>query len=262
MTVSNYALHRQEIVDTIYNALWPLTAVRALWLGGSEASGRTDTYSDIDCQALVEDESVEAVFTAVADALNTLSPIDQQYRIPEPTWHGHSQAFYRLKDAPPWLLVDMAILKTSSPLESRLLEAERHGHQKILFDRDGLIQPTPFDRAAHTATMKSRLPHLATRFDLFHIFVNKGIWRQDAPDAISTYHAMVIRPLVELLRMRYCPDRYDYGLRYLQRDLPPEVYQQFEPLMFCRDLAELEHNMEAAVGLFQATLADLQAQEA
>jgi hypothetical protein len=206
---------------------------------------------------LVDDEGVEGVITAVATTLSTLSPIAQQYRIPEPTWHGHSQIFYRLQNAPPWLLVDLALLKMSSSPTNRFLEPERHGHQTVLFDDGGLVQPAPFDHAAHKATMHARLPHLVARFHFFHIFVDKAIWRQDVADAISSYHALTVRPLVELLRMRYCPDRYDFGLRYLNRDLPPEVRQQVEALLLCGSLAELADKQARAVALFWETLASL-----
>jgi hypothetical protein len=248
---------REQIIDTLHQTLRNMPAVRGAWLGGSEATGGTDRYSDIDCQAIVEDDAVESVFDAVVTALSSLSPIDLQYRIPEPTWHGHSQCFYRLRNTPPWLLVDMAVLKLSSPPDNRFLEPERHGSPRILFDRDGLIQPAPLDRAAHEATMKARLPHLVARFELFHIFVDKAIWREDPPDALSTYHALSLRPLIELLRMQHCPDRYDYGMRYLKRDLPPDVYQQVEPLFFCSNLSELEQKQATVVALFQATLSEL-----
>ena len=257
MVSTTNPLTRQQIIDTLHQALRAIPAVHATWLGGSDATGRTDGYSDVDCQALVDDEAVEAVFTAVAAALSALSPIDRQYRIPEPTWHGHSQVFYRLKDAPPWLLVDLAILKMSSSPANRFLEPERHGRQVVLFDDDDLVQPAPFDRPAHEAALQARLVHLTARFDLFHVFVDKAIWRRDAADAISTYHAVTMRSLVELLRMRYCPDRYDFGLRYLDRDLPPEVRRQVESLLFCGSFEELAEKQATAVALFQATLNDL-----
>ena len=114
---------------------------------------------------------------------------------------------------------------SSSPA-NRFLEPERHGRQLVLFDDDDLVQPEPFDRPGHEAALRARLVHLVARFDLFHVFVDKAIWRQDAVDAISTYHAVTMRSLVELLRMRYCPDRYDFSLRYLDRDLPPAVRRQ------------------------------------
>ncbi|MBK7919741.1 MAG: hypothetical protein IPJ94_26480, partial [Chloroflexi bacterium] len=60
-------------------------AVHAAWLGGSDATGRTDRYSDVDCQALVDNEAVEAVITAVTAALNALSPIDRA--VPHPGTH-------------------------------------------------------------------------------------------------------------------------------------------------------------------------------
>jgi hypothetical protein len=253
-------LTRQQIISALHEALLPLPAVRALWLGGSDATGRTDAYSDIDIQALVTDDAVESVFAAAAGALATLSPIDRQYRLPEPTWHGHSQAFYRLQNAPAWLLVDLVVLKTSSPAHGRFLEVERHGRQQLLFDREDLVRPAPFDRAAHESAMRERLQHLAARFDLFHIFVDKAIWRGGVMDAVDTYQALTIRSLVELLRLHYCPDRYDFGLRYLDRDLPPDIQRQLEALMFCRDLAQLQEHQAAAVALFQSTLAELRAQ--
>mgnify|MGYP001424717552 CR=1 FL=1 len=74
MTPTTATLTRQQIVDTLHTALRALPAVHAAWLGGSDATGRTDRYSDIDCQALVDDEAVERVFTAVTTALNTLYP--------------------------------------------------------------------------------------------------------------------------------------------------------------------------------------------
>jgi predicted nucleotidyltransferase len=251
------SLTRQQIIDLLRETLLARPEVKAAWLGGSDASGRTDQYSDIDILALVADDAVEMVFTAVANALNSLSPIDRQYRIPEPTWHGHSQTFYRLQNAPPWLLVDFAILKESSPVDKRFLEVERHGRQQILFDREGVIQPAPFDRESHEATMRERLQQLSTRFDMFNIFVDKAIWRGDVVEAVSFYQAMTIRPLVDLLRMRYCPDRFDYGARYLDRDLPADVHEQLKRLMFCRDLEELHENQKTAVALFNNTMAAL-----
>jgi len=197
------------------------------------------------------------VFTAVTAALNALSPRARQYRIPETTWHGYAPVFYRLQDAPPWLLVDLVVMKISSSPANRFLEPERHGGQVVLFDDDGLVHPKPFGRPAHEAAMRTRLVHLVARFDLFHVFVDKAIWRQDTADAVSTYHVVTIRPLVELLRMRYCPDRYDFGLRYLDRDLPLEVRRQVESLLFCGNLEKLAEKQATAVALFQATPNDL-----
>ena len=41
-------VERKQIIDTLAAALEPLDWVRAAWLGGSDASGRTDEWSDVD----------------------------------------------------------------------------------------------------------------------------------------------------------------------------------------------------------------------
>ena len=46
--------------------------------------------------------------------------------------------------------------------------------------------------------------------------------------------------------MRYCPVRWDFGMRYLDRDLPSTVYVQLRDLMFVRDLGEIEAQLPAA----------------
>ena len=43
--------------------------------------------------------------------------------------------------------------------------------------------------------------------------------------------------------MRYCPLRWDFGLRYLDRDLPPAVYERFRDLAFVQDLAGIEAHL-------------------
>jgi len=34
---------------------------------------------------------------------------------------------------------------------------------------------------------------------------------------------VTLAPLIELMRIRHCPDRFDFGPRYLDRDLPAEL---------------------------------------
>ena len=66
-----------------------------------------------------------------------------------------------------------------------------------------------------------------------------------------------MKPLVELLRMRYCPVRWDFGMRYLDRDLPPGVYDQVRALVFIRDLDDLEAKLVSATSWGNALLRDL-----
>jgi hypothetical protein len=63
---------------------------------------------------------------------------------------------------------------------------------------------------------------------------------------VGAFWAYTLRPLAELLRMRYCPVRWDFGVRYIDRDLPPTVYSQFRDLAFTRDLGDLDAKLSTA----------------
>jgi hypothetical protein len=57
--------------------------------------------------------------------------------------------------------------------------------------------------------------------------------------------------------MRYCPVRWDFGVRYLDRDLPPTVYAEFRDLIFVRDLREVEERLARATVWGEGLLREL-----
>jgi predicted nucleotidyltransferase len=243
---------RDEILAAVTEALRALPFVRAAWLGGSDATGRTDRWSDLDLMVVVEDGRVEETFAAVRAAAETLSPIAHRLRMPKGAALGHEQEFASLASADPAHFLDTVVIEKSRP--GWLLEPERHGTPVVLFDRDGLVKPAPFDRAAHEARMRSRLATLRESFFLFQTLVTRAVARGAAADAAAAYVAVTLRPLVEVLRMRYCPDRFDFGPRYLDRDLPPAVRAEVEALAFPGSLAAVEACRARAEALFRETL--------
>lgn len=246
---------REEIVEGMVRALEPEPWALALWLGGSFATGRTDEWSDIDVQAVVEDDRVDDTFDRVHAALEALSPIERRHRFAEPMWHGHSQEVLSLRDADPCHFLDFVVMKRSSG--DRLLEPERHGNAEVLFDKERILEPAPLDRAAHAAKMRRRFPELRELFFLLQNLVTKSVRRGIVPDAVHFYQGYTVRPLVELLRMRHCPDRYDFGVRYLDRDLPDPLRREIADLVLPRSLAEVEQKRARAEALFRETLAAL-----
>jgi len=239
-------LTRDDILTAIHTTLEAEPRALALWEGGSTAFGRADSLSDLDLYVLVEDEDVPAVRDVVEHSLEALSPIALSHRLPEPTWHGHAQAFYLLRDTSPGALVDLLVMRRSVP--GRFLEEERHGIPRVLFDHTGEIGPIPLDREAHTARLAGRLATLRTTFPLFRGLVQKEIERSDAIAAVGFYHALTLRPLLEVIRMLHCPERYDYGAKYSIPDLPPGVVSRLERLWYVGspgDLAERQAEAEA-----------------
>jgi predicted nucleotidyltransferase len=243
---------RQTILETIIATLEPKDFVLALWQGGSAAHGSTDEWSDIDIQVIVEDDRVQETFDIVEDSLKTISKIRLKWRVPEPTWHGHSQCFYQLEETSSFLFIDFVVLKQTHP--NHFLEVERHGKVAIAFDKANLIVPPPFNRTQHFSKMQERLATLRKTFDFFQILVKKEINRGHLVSAISNYHAYTLQPLVELLGMLYRAERYDFKTKYFYRDFPTEVVARVEPLYCVISLADLASKQHQAEIFFAETL--------
>lgn len=203
--------------------------VLAFWEAGSLAMGRADEWSDLDMQILTRDGAAEAVQSVVEDVLRTLGTIDAEYVLPAPTWHGHVQVFYRLAEADPLWLVDLVIMEEKSRL--RFLEPELHGRPVTYIDRPGVVRPTPADADEFARVLQRRIAALRVVPELFHRFVEKELWRGRPIDALASYQGLVQR-VVEALRILHCPWRYNFGLRYLQHDLPPEEYARVLALVY------------------------------
>ena len=119
------AITRAQIIAALHAALEARPEVLAASLGGSDATGRTDEFSDVDLVVVVQEGAVESTFSILHSALEHLSPITHRWRLADPTWHGNAQEFLTLRDADPAHFVNM-ILEPSGG--ERFLEIEHHQH--------------------------------------------------------------------------------------------------------------------------------------
>lgn len=228
---------RELIIDVLSARFASEERARALWEAGSAAFDRVDAHSDIDLVLALRGEDREPAFAAAEEALSGLANIEDQWRLPEPTFHGHSQAFYRLAGCPPTLLVDLLVLRDDA--EDKLLAPERHGSPRLLFDKDGLVSPPPFDAKAFAARAARELEHARARARMLGPFVAKAIARGHSVEALAWYRAFLIRPLVLALGLRHRPMRYDFGERYLRQDLPEAEFRRLEDLVYIGDPSQL-----------------------
>ena len=229
--MSEGAVRREDIIEALRGALEPKGYMYAMWEGGAAAFGRVDEWSDIDLQTLCDDDRVEDAFDTVRSALEGLSRIDRTFRFPEPTWHGHSQAFYRLEDASEFLLVDFVVMKRGGTSD-RFLQPEIHGRPVVYFDKQGDVTCGPLDAAAFAEKLRERVAYVSSLFDLFSPFVAKELNRGNDIEAMGYYQSLVLRPLVELLRIRYAPLRHNFHTRYVHYELPGEAVARLEPFFF------------------------------
>ncbi len=247
-----YAVGRDDVLSALRGALEPLDHVQAMWEAGAIAFDRVDDWSDIDLQVASDDERVEDVFTVVEDTLRGLSPIDLKYRLPEPTWHGHSQAFYRLEQASPFLMLDFVVLKASA--EDKFLQPEVHGRPFVYFDKTGVVRFDPFDAEGLAATLRGRVGELRVLFDLFRVLTAKELNRGNIIEAAAFYQSYTLRPLVQALRILHDPTRHNFHTRYVHYDFPEEDVRRLAELFFVADAGELAAKRERAERWFDEVL--------
>jgi len=250
---------RETVIQTLVNALKPLSYVYAFYEGGAAAFGRVDDWSDIDLYLIVEDTKVNEAFLAVEEALKSISSIKQKYEVTQLPWPGVSQAFYRLDNASEYLIIDLAILKLNSP--EKFLQSEIHGNVVFYFNKLDKINVPRFDRDAFAEKIGERLKRLQGRFDMFSNFVQKEINRGNFLEALDLYYSLVLGSLVEVLRIEHNPVHYDFRMRYVHYELLPEDVAELERLYFVKNAEELQAKYREATEWFRKAMSKVERKE-
>lgn len=230
--------NKQQFDGALKAFLLEIPEIIAIWEGGSAATGYLDEYSDLDLAIVCEDDAVESLFEVIEDYLAEHCGIANKFRMPEPTWHGHSQAFYILHDPPPPFYFDLVVMKRSS--KNQFLETDRHGKAVVWFDREGILVPTRSDPEEIERACKRAYRMSIATFDLSAIETEKQILRENWIDAMTNYYSLIHRRLAVMLNLKYRPAQYDFGLRYAYRAYPVDVNDRLKRLMLISDFDELE----------------------
>lgn len=253
-------LHEPSMRERILNAIQDETQghphIHAFWEAGSPALNRADALSDLDLYFVVSDGQVDEGAAALERALQRVAPIEIRWEVPRPTWHGNWQAFYRLEGTSPYLLIDCCIFEQKAP--TKFLEPEIHGRPAVFFDKIGASAQAPAESGPLAERIRQRLELHAQTAELFHVFIDKEVIRGRELDALQYYQTFTLR-LVEVLRMKHKPWQYNFGLRYLTKDLPPEVYAELKELIFVGSVDELLPKKERLMALLRRSITEVRA---
>lgn len=252
-------IERKDIVTAMIAALEPLDFIHTVWEGGAASWDRVDDWSDIDLYLVCDDNRVEDTLRILEETINTVDEIDLRFRVPEPAWHGHSQVFWRLKNASPFLFLDIAVMKKSS--KDKFLQYRVHGKPFIHFDKIGIVQDDPVDPDKYFEQLTGRLEVLKTQFALFQVLVLKELNRGNDMEALSYYLGYTLRPLVEALRMKYTPWHYRFFTTYIYYEMPHEITERLHKLYFVKDEGILKKCREEAEAWFWEIVSDIDLNE-
>lgn len=252
--MSEVDIDRKTIIDKIITTLKPLNFAYAMWEGGAAAYNRVDDWSDINLNIVVNDDYVEEIFNAVDNALKSLSTIEYKYFLPQPAWHGHSQAFYQLANSSKYLIVNLLIIKHSS--SNKFLETEVHGNVVVYFDKI-FITPHNIDTKGFFKKIQIRIKDIENREQLIETIVNKQLNRKNYIEAFDYYYSSLLDLLVEILRIRYSPYHYNFKALNISYDLPEDVVKSLKELIFVKDEEQLEVKYNQATNWLKSELSSL-----
>ena len=251
-------MERDELIEALRHHVHSDERIRVAWLGGSDASGRTDSLSDLDPMLATAAGDLEAVIDDFERWLDRSVGIASRYRFPEPTPHGHPSVLYLGESTSADLAVDLLVMDVATPIVDRFLDVERHGAGRVLIDREGWFdEPVRLDRTSHRRRIERRLARLAALHPHLMPVVRKPLRRGHRLDAFARYQRSLIQPLCELMRIEHDPDRFDYGFRYLDRDLPQDERTLLESLAFIGATDDLDAAIDDARREVETRLARL-----
>ena len=250
--MSEKKLTRKTVIETLVNSLEPIDYIHAFWEGGAAAFNRIDQWSDIDLYLIVQDDRIEDTVHEVERALKSLSQIEHKYEIQQKIWPEIFQVFYKIENTSPYLLIDLAVIKMSSP--EKFLEPEIHGNAVFHFNKFNKIKIPHIEDNCETEKLRQRIIRLRARFDIFNIFVQKEINRGNALEALDLYYNITLAILVEILRIKYSPLHHDFKTRYIYSELPESVTCKLENLCFVRDMNDLQRKYNEAIKWYNKTI--------
>jgi hypothetical protein len=242
---------RGKILGKLVTDLKAMNDVFAVWEGGSAANSTTDQYSDIDFCILGNEGQKESIFGQVKTSLNSISKISHIWSEEKSFWPELTQKIYILEDSPKHFLVDVSLFpKGSDSILSEFMQIERHGTPVTHFDKLGLIVPKPVDKEAIFEKQRKQLSKFVDAFPVFRIEVYKELDRGNNVDAFAFFQMAMLKPTVEVLGMIHRPFQFDFGLRYLKRSFPPDIYNFIEKCMFMSGIDEFKGNVDKTNRLF------------
>lgn len=228
--------------------LEPHSHVHALWLEGADARGTVDEYSDIDLWLDVEDGQEESVLLSLEQHLQDFAPLDFVYK--KPAFHPHiKQWFFHFANTSAFLILDVCVQS-----HSRDFAFGKGDAVKVLFDKAHVIR----FQAAETVNILEQVKAIRAEGMLYRVWVLKALKRGHWLEAISYYFECIVEPLARVLRLRYTPEKADYGFKHFDQDLPNDIVARLEKLIKIESSERLEVNLNKAIEWLDETVRQLE----
>jgi hypothetical protein len=208
--------------------------VLVAWVGGSAVTGGWDEWSDLDVDVLCRPGTAAAAYERWLAALRHTFEPAWVWDTPKEWRPDGRQCFVCMQPRPglleePTVLVDLVMSDLSE--EHRHLDVRRHGTPIVLHDPEGLLVLRPDDAGETARAVAAAVDQVRQKRPTSEWLVNRALARGHVAEGVDLYLRHGLHLLARLLRAEHCPERHDYGLRYLRDDLPAEVADRLEGLV-------------------------------
>ena len=246
-------MNRQQIIDTLKEALESNPVVHAAWLEGSISKNTADEYSDIDLVVDIESGKEKSVFDDIETSLRRLGNLDLSYTAPQPDEGLHYKIFH-IEGTSEHLLID--VNTQNHGREFSFIENSTLEKPFVLFDKSGVIKFKTLNPDEQNLANQEQLREIEAAF-YQRSKVRKYIARGKYLEAIAYYQKQVLQPLVELLRIKYRPAEPGFWLIHITDQLPADIVEKVSDIFKTACLEELEAKLAKAEKLYFETIKDL-----
>lgn len=201
-------LYEKEIRDYIKEH----NEITSAWFGGSKACNREDHLSDIDL--VLVSANADKTFAHFEDFLNIISGIDLIHK--EKRRSNYDQRFYVLKQTQESYYLDVCIFESQEEKDyAEFFNHYRHGSPVIIKDNGLLLKAKEISQNLAVRLDKE---YFKGRSEIFYRTFLKEAQREKFVDAYHFYFGL-IQLWTTIVRTKYCPQRHDFSLRYINTDL-------------------------------------------
>lgn len=203
-------------IESNLNRLSNNPLIKGLWFGGSRATGYEDELSDTDIVGICE--SPEEFFKTLGKLLESIAAVDQVWHVEGSPWPHFHQKFYIFKEGPEFYYLDAGVFtSTDSEFYREYFNDERHGRPNIVFDPEGILQRSS-QMQSHRESSVLNVENFLARFEVMYRTFLKEAQRSKFIDA-HLFYMRLLQLYVQMLRYEHSPQKHDFGMRYIYRDL-------------------------------------------
>lgn len=230
-----------KLESDIAKAISEWSFLEGAWFGGSRATQTEDIFSDTDLVVL--SSNPEKFFQEFEIFLRESYPIEKVWKVEGSIFKNFSQRFYVITNTPEYFYLDVGVFTSTDSEDFReYFNHERHGCADIIFDRSDILKKAAnnpkLEKVDSTLNENSK-----NQFEIIYRTFLKEALRNKYIDSVHFYQRLVTLYVAKLRRM-YAPQKHDFGLRYVYKDLPYEQTKTIEEVL--QAMQSLEKMQEKA----------------